>query len=500
MLEDAGRSSVPFTTGDPDRHRRDVRGARRLALRDPRASPAPYHGDPGGDRPELPRQAGHRDARHARRRAGRAGRHGRGRPARAGPVRPHPGAAQPGRRRVRAAHRRRHRRLGRRLAADPRPRQPRAPLAADRRAGASAPPRPASSCANGSRVYPEYVQRGEPWLDPRLAAARDARWPTRRPAWPARTPSPRACRGRSPTRRFSRLRPHRPAPHHRHRPAAPPTAATTSTRSTATGRRCARPAAPAWCRPVRRGRPRRPRRRPPTTRPGSPTTQALALLHADGPALDALCRIADDVRRDVGRRRRHLRRHPQHQLHQRLLHRLPVLRLRPAPHRRRRLHPLPGAGRRPRRAGLGGRRHRGLHAGRHPPRPARHRLLRHRPRGEAARARHPRARLLADGGGQRRHPHRPVHPGLADRRQGGGPGHHPRHRRGDPRRRGALGPHQGQAAHRDLGRGRHHRPRAGHPLLVHDDVRPRGHAPPLARPPPAAARGSSSGPAASPSS
>ena len=35
-------------------------------------------------------------------------------------------------------------------------------------------------------------------------------------------------------------------------------------------------------------------------------------------------------------------------------------------------------GRRPGRGGLGARRHRGLHAGRHPPRPARHRLLRHR--------------------------------------------------------------------------------------------------------------------------
>ena len=41
------------------------------------------------------------------------------------------------------------------------------------------------------------------------------------------------------------------------------------------------------------------------------------------------------------RRRRHLRRQPEHQLHQRLLRRLPVLRVRPAAHRRRRLLALP---------------------------------------------------------------------------------------------------------------------------------------------------------------
>ena len=84
------------------------------------------------------------------------------------------------------------------------------------------------------------------------------------------------------------------------------------------------------------------------------------------------------------RRRRHLRRQPEHQLHQRLLHRLPVLRVRPAAHRRRRLHAVPGAGRRPRRGGVGAGRHRGVHAGRHPPGPAGHRLLRHR-RGRSSR-------------------------------------------------------------------------------------------------------------------
>ena len=39
-------------------------------------------------------------------------------------------------------------------------------------------------------------------------------------------------------------------------------------------------------------------------------SQALALLSADGPDLEALAGIADALRRDVNRRRRHLRRHP----------------------------------------------------------------------------------------------------------------------------------------------------------------------------------------------
>ena len=57
------------------------------------------------------------------------------------------------------------------------------------------------------------------------------------------------------------------------------------------------------------------------------------------------------------RRRHHLRSHPQHQLHQRLLHRLPVLRVRAAPDRCRRVHPVAAADRRPRRRSLGCRCH-----------------------------------------------------------------------------------------------------------------------------------------------
>ena len=83
-------------------------------------------------------------------------------------------------------------------------------------------------------------------------------------------------------------------------------------------------------------------------------TDALALLCADGPELDALAKLADDVRADAAGQDVTLRRHPEHQLHQRLLHRVPVLRVRPAPHRRGRVHPLAAAGRGPRRGSMAG--------------------------------------------------------------------------------------------------------------------------------------------------
>ena len=107
-----------------------------------------------------------------------------------------------------------------------------------------------------------------------------------------------------------------------------------------------------------------------------------------------------------GRRRRHVRGQPQHQLHQHLLHRLPVLRVRAAQGRRRRLLAVH---RRRRRPGVGGarrRRHRGVHAGRHRPRAARHRLRRSGARGQGAGAVDARARVLADGDRQRRHQER----------------------------------------------------------------------------------------------
>ena len=104
------------------------------------------------------------------------------------------------------------------------------------------------------------------------------------------------------------------------------------------------------------------------------------------------------------------------------------------------------AGRRPGRRGVGGRRDRDLHAGRHPPRPARHRVLRPGPRGEEAAARHPPARVLPDGDRQRRRAHRAVVRRLPDRGEGGRARLDAGHGGGDPRRRRPLGADQGQAA------------------------------------------------------
>ena len=75
--------------------------------------------------------------------------------------------------------------------------------------------------------------------------------------------------------------------------------------------------------------------------------------------------------------------------------------------------------------------------------------------------------------------HRPLLRGLPDQGTRVRARHHPRHGRRDPRRRRPLGAHQGQAAHEDLGRDRQHRPPGGHPDDEHDDVRPRRQPPPL---------------------
>ena len=125
------------------------------------------------------------------------------------------------------------------------------------------------------------------------------------------------------------------------------------------------------------------------------------------------------------------------------------------------------------------RRVRGLHAGRHRPRAPRYGVLRPRRRGEAAGARDARARVQPDGDRQRRLPDRAVVRGLPDQGPRVRPRHHPRHRRGDPRRRGPLDPHQGQAAHRHLGRGRLHRAPRRAALELDDDVRPRRQPPAL---------------------
>ena len=215
-------------------------------------------------------------------------------------------------RRVPALLGRRRRRLGRRLAAHPGPRQPRAPVAVARpapRGHRRRRLRPAPRLT----VHPEYVAapasrgstRGSPPTSPRSPARRRPR--------AARRTTRRACRGRSPTAASppsERHRPHRPARRHRHRPAAPPTAATTSTPSTATGTRS---------REVVRGRPRprirleigaqtsgtipagRAALRGGRARPGRPDRRAGADPddRRGRAARRRSCRLADDLRRET---------------------------------------------------------------------------------------------------------------------------------------------------------------------------------------------------------
>ena len=192
----AGELRIPFTSGILIGIGETRAGAARRAARAPdarrRARPPP-----GGDRPELPRQAGHADG---------------GAPEPSldehlwtiaaarillGPDVARAGAAEPRLRRLPAPARRGHRRLGRRLAGDDRPRQPRGAVA-----------RASSGCARRARsrglelaprlpVYPRYVADLDAWLDPAVAPAvrarrRRARARPRgragRPASPARVP------------------------------------------------------------------------------------------------------------------------------------------------------------------------------------------------------------------------------------------------------------------------------------------------------------------------
>ena len=95
------------------------------------------------------------------------------------------------------------------------------------------------------------------------------------------------------------------------------------------------------------------------------------------------------------------------------------------------------------------------------------------------------ARVLADGGGQRRSPDRRL--GVQEWLAGAKAGRRrlaPRNRGRDPRRRRAVDADEGQAAGLRLDRGRPHRTPAGHPVDRHDDVRARRHARALGRAPP----------------
>ncbi len=110
------------------------------------------------------------------------------------------------------------------------------------------PPSRASNSANASpstRSSSSAANRGSTPASSRTSAP----WPTRRRASPARTRSPSACPGRSRTRGSPPPAARTCTPPSTPR-AAPATAVTTSTRCTGTGRRSARRRPPAWSRPA----------------------------------------------------------------------------------------------------------------------------------------------------------------------------------------------------------------------------------------------------------
>ena len=151
--------AIPFTTGIliGIGETREERIEALLAIRDAARAARPH---PGGDRPELPREAGHADGRRIRSRRSTSC-SGRSPSARLvlGPRRARPGAAEPRLRRLPAPARRRDRRLGRRLAGDDRPRQPRGAVAGDRAAREATARRAGSSSRRGCPSTPSTLDR-----------------------------------------------------------------------------------------------------------------------------------------------------------------------------------------------------------------------------------------------------------------------------------------------------------------------------------------------------
>jgi len=229
-------------------------------------------------------------------------------------------------------------------------------------------------------IYPEYVRRGVPWLDPRLAAhvaalsdpvtglAVEAAIPVGRPwqepddAYVAGGRTELFAEvdtvGRTDDRRsdfdsvygdWSEVASHALSPRNqgcrppaRRCPARRPSWAVTISRSG-----CGWPpmTRPRCCDPNMRRPPCPLRMRRCAARPSGPTGRRSA--------------------RRGSRRRRDVRGQPEHQLHQCLLRRLPILRVRTTRTRRRRISAVGRASRRSGRRSLEPRRDRGLHAGRH---------------------------------------------------------------------------------------------------------------------------------------
>ena len=148
-------------------------------------------------------------------------------------------------------------------------------------------------------AQPQYVQAGAAWIDPRVRGARRrAGRPGHRAG--AATSTRSGCRGRSPTRPPSRWAAPTCTPRSTPTAGSPRPAAISTARS-ATGSRSARRCT-SWP-PARRSAstPTCWRRcaRPNAIPAGCSDDEYLALATADGPALDAVAALADSLRRDV---------------------------------------------------------------------------------------------------------------------------------------------------------------------------------------------------------
>ena len=513
LFEDQGRGPLRLSRQGPRRPAPGARGRRpalhpvhhRTAGRDRRDAHRAGRDDPGaarhlprvrrragGHRPELPGQARHRDAARRRPRPRRLPRHHRGHPSPARAQGARPGSAEPRRPRgVPGPARRRHRRLGRRLAAHARPREPRAALA-----------EPGPARGDHRRVRLRADRRGSPCTRSTSSGASPG-WtpasPRTSPPWPARTGwpgpayGPSGCRGRSRTAAsppsgrtdlFEAVDTEGRTDDRRSdfsdvygdwdsvQAAADGIVRDDGLRTQSTDQRHGHPDGRVSARRRREG-PRQPVRRAradPDDRRGAA-------------AASRSCRLADDLRRDtVGDEVTYV-------VNRNInFTNVCYVGCRFCAFAQRRTdadaYSLSldevadrAAG------GVGARGDRGLHAGRHRPGAAGHGVLRPGHRGQAAGAGDARARVQPDGGRQRHRAHRPVDRGLPDQGPRGRPRLAARYGGRDPRRRGPLGAHQGQAADPHLDRGRHHRAPRRHPHDEHDDVRPRRQPAPLGQPP-----------------
>ena len=358
-IDRAGRLAIPYTSGIligiGETRRERVEAL--LALRDLHRAPRAPAGD---HRPELPRQGRHEDGRGARADARRPPLDDRRRAPAAAARRRGPGAAEPRARRVPAPARGRHRRLRRRLARDARPRQPRGARGPSARGSRRPRPRPAARSRPRLCIYPRFLRDAERWLAKGVRGAALAASDGRRP---------RARRGHL-------VRRHEPRAAARLAGRAPPAARAARSRRLRAGARAQRA----------RRRSRRGRRR--------------GAAVGARPRGRAARRGGRRAPRRALRRPRHLRRLPEHQLHERLLLPLRVLRVLEGPARRQPARPrLPARRRRgraplPSRPGTRGATEVCLQGGIHPgfTRPWYLELLRADQGGAAAT---PRARVLA---------------------------------------------------------------------------------------------------------